>query len=99
MVGVHAINANILSTDLLRLVDVCIDEREDIVNFFHLIYKGCEEWYLVLDRPEVESSEHPRAKEILKAVKSIGDFLAKGCGDEETSRRIHEEVWDMIWVW
>lgn len=99
--GVYAVNAHTLNTDPLRLVEICIDKREDIVNFFHVLAKGIDndEWYLRLNRSEIETSEHPRAKEILEAVKSIGDFLAKGAGDEETSKRIHEEVWHLTWVW
>ena len=81
------------------MVHIWSDEHEHVDTFFDIIYKGSEEWYLVLDRSKVESSEHPKGKEILKSVKSIGDFLVKACGDEETSKRIREEVWDMIWVW
>ena len=74
--GIFVVNAIILGSGVLHLVNMD-DGADRITDFFHIIAKGEEEWYLMLNRTEVESSKHPKAKEILKSVKEIGEFLAK----------------------
>lgn len=99
--GIYAVNATILSTDPLRLVEISLDEWEDIANFFHVLAKDIDagEWYLKINRSEVRSSEHPLAKRIVEAVFSIGSFLSKEIGDPESEVEIREEVWELTWVW
>lgn len=106
---VFVVNCTILSDGAHSIADIRdsdadyndeYDDADDLIcEFFMIFARGDQEWYIRPDRDEIESSDHPVAKEILAGMKSLADHRAKNAGDEETEKRIREETWELTYVW
>jgi len=97
MKRVYVVNASILDTSSLWLFNS--DDESTIEELFTVYAKGNDEWFLGLDKEVVRASNHPMAKIIIARISDIGRWRSKNCGSDETERRIHDETWDLVFLW
>lgn len=99
MGDIHAVNAHALVGNEIFLMDI---ERECLIEeFFHVIAKGEEEWYLLIDESTMDHYRHidnkslqfTTEKETAEALDDNINFITKTFG---LSR---DDVLGLIWVW
>ncbi len=96
MKRVYAVNADILHTDQMNLLNT--EDEAVIEEFFQVWAKGNDEWFIVLNREVVEASDSFIAKLILKKIGEFAAWISKGC-DSEKEERILNETWELTFVW